>query len=611
MTVPHPPGESAPRRPPRRLPVRLRLPLVIGGLLAIVVAAYSWAAYDGVRRASTRVAQERLAAAASQILGLLDANVTALDSTAQALAGNRDIRAFALAPSAARRAAAERALRPGAADRAEVTAAALVSADGRPLAAFGDTARWADHSAGSGGTGGVGALRRAGDSLEYSVAAPVSAGGRVAGYVVQWRRMASSARSRDALNQLIGAGARLYLGDSAGGVWSDFAGPVAAPVEHLAPSGRVVGSRGASGDFLAIARPVARTPWVLLVTIPEATVLAPARAWLRGGLLVGIVVLAIGLLAAWALSRSLTGPLIRMTREAEALAAEAAGGAPPAAPGAGGDELDRLATAFATMAVKVREAQRELEARVAQRTAELAERNRALVAANAELDAFAYSVSHDLRAPLRSIDGFSQVLLEDSAARLDAAARDALQRVRAASQRMGLLIDDLLALSRLTRADMRVASVDLSALAREVTAELERSAPERRVAVTIAPELSARGDPRLLRVALENLLGNAWKYTGRTPEARIEFGATARDGAPAFFVRDNGAGFDMQYAAKLFGAFQRLHPAGEFDGTGVGLAIVHRVITRHGGRVWAEGAVGRGATFYFTLEPPLGGREVT
>ena len=224
-----------------------------------------------------------------------------------------------------------------------------------------------------------------------------------------------------------------------------------------------------------------------------------------------------------------------------------------------------------------------------------------LEAANKELEAFSYSVSHDLRAPLRSLDGFSQALLEDYHDRLDDTGRDFLQRVRAASQRMGTLIDDLLSLSRVTRGDLQVEKVDLSALATALAAELQRSDPQRDVRFAIAPDLVARGDPGLMRLVLQNLLGNAWKFTGKRSPAHVEVGSMAHDGRRAFFVQDDGAGFDMAYAAKLFGAFQRLHASDEFPGSGIGLATVQRIIHRHGGRVWAEGTPGRGATFYFTL----------
>lgn len=236
----------------------------------------------------------------------------------------------------------------------------------------------------------------------------------------------------------------------------------------------------------------------------------------------------------------------------------------------------------------------ELEQRVAKRTVELE-------AANKELEAFSYSVSHDLRAPLRSIDGFSQALMEDYGDLLPHEGRDFLQRIRNASQRMAKLIDDLLNLARVTRAPMRSIPVDLSQLARGIAVEHQRSQPERRVNFKIARNLKARGDPNLLQDVLENLLDNAWKFTAKREHAEIEFGSKSENGEIIYFIRDNGAGFDMAYVGKLFGAFQRLHDMAEYSGTGVGLATVQRIIGRHGGRIWAEGAVDQGATFYFTL----------
>jgi PAS domain S-box-containing protein len=243
---------------------------------------------------------------------------------------------------------------------------------------------------------------------------------------------------------------------------------------------------------------------------------------------------------------------------------------------------------------RYRQLSEELELRVAQRTGQLE-------AANKEMEAFTYSVSHDLRAPLRLIDGFSLALLEDYEDKLDEEGKSYLHFVRDSAQRMARLIDDLLRLSRIGRAEMHFEMVDLSALAESVIAELRQQDPDRRVDVTIQPGLAARGDMGLLRVVLENLLGNAWKYTGKTTNARMEFGMTQQDSERVYFVRDNGAGFDMAYASKLFAPFQRLHTEAEFSGTGIGLSIVRRIITRHGGRVWAEGEVGKGATIYFTL----------
>ena len=235
----------------------------------------------------------------------------------------------------------------------------------------------------------------------------------------------------------------------------------------------------------------------------------------------------------------------------------------------------------------------ELEQRVQYRTQQLE-------LANKELEAFSYSVSHDLRAPLRAIDGFSRVLLDDHAAALNATGRDSLDRVRRAAQRMGMLIDDLLKLARVTRVEPSRETVNLSALAQDVVDGL-RHGTERSVEFLLKPDLTAPADPRLLRILFENLLGNAWKFTARCERPKVEFGAKTERGTTIYYVRDNGAGFDMAYANKLFAPFQRLHTAEEFPGTGIGLATVHRVVRKHGGRIWTESAPDQGATFYFTL----------
>jgi PAS domain S-box-containing protein len=238
----------------------------------------------------------------------------------------------------------------------------------------------------------------------------------------------------------------------------------------------------------------------------------------------------------------------------------------------------------------------ELEARVAQRTAQLE-------TANKELEAFSYSVSHDLRAPLRAIDGFSRILMEDHAPQFSGETQRYLEQIRESSQRMGRLINDLLMLSQVTRQVLRYAAVDLSGLAQTIVSELRDSAPERSVEFVIATGLVAQGDPGLLQIVMQNLLNNAWKFTGKREHARIEFGSNLQtDGSRIYFVRDNGAGFNPDNAEKLFGAFQRLHSESEFEGTGIGLATVQRVISRHGGKVWAEGEIEKGATFYFTFD---------
>jgi signal transduction histidine kinase len=233
---------------------------------------------------------------------------------------------------------------------------------------------------------------------------------------------------------------------------------------------------------------------------------------------------------------------------------------------------------------------------------ELKEHVAQLEASNGEIEAFNYSVSHDLRTPLRGMDGLSKIVLEDYYESLDDKGRDYLRRIRASCQRMGLLIDGLLNLSRLSRSEIVREQVNLSALANEIAVALKNAQPERAVEFVIADGLIDEGDRNMLHVVLQNLLDNSWKFTEKHASARIEFGVTMNDGKPAYFVRDNGAGFDMAFADKLFRPFHRLHSEREFGGTGIGLATIHRVINRHGGRVWAEGETEKGATFYFTLE---------
>ena len=347
---------------------------------------------------------------------------------------------------------------------------------------------------------------------------------------------------------------------------------------------------------------------------------------LLGYLGVATLATALAMLVAYALSRwlqeAVTRPLIAITRVAGEVAEKR--NFSLRAEKLSQDEIGLLAESFNTMLGEIERATRELQASNLEFGREVEERRRAekeilrlnaeletrvkerteqLEYPNAELEAFCYSVSHDLRAPLRSIDGFSQALLEDFPKDVPPEATRYLGRIRTSTQRMGQLIDDLLNLSKVSRGELQRREVDIAEICRQIVNDLQQRDPARKVEISIWDGMQANADPRLLHAALENLIGNAWKFTSKTEHARIEVGVL-RDGEQAtLFVRDNGAGFDMAYAGKLFGAFQRLHSVNEYQGTGIGLATVQRIVHRHGGRIWADAKPGKGAVFFLTLAP--------
>lgn len=267
----------------------------------------------------------------------------------------------------------------------------------------------------------------------------------------------------------------------------------------------------------------------------------------------------------------------------------------------GSDEVAQVGTAFDSMADVIAEERRQLASTNSSLEQRVLERTHALEDANREYEAFAYAISHDLRAPLRSLNGFSQALADDYAAKLDDTARDYLDRIKNSALKMAQLIDDLLTLSRVNRAEIRNTTFDISQVCVEVIEELRADEPARDISIDIQPAMMVQGDSHLIRSALSNLIGNAWKFTGKTSDARIRFYSEQKDGDTVYIVEDNGAGFDMEYAGKLFTPFQRLHHERDFPGTGIGLSTVQRIIYRHGGKIWAEGAIDQGATFYFTL----------
>jgi signal transduction histidine kinase len=370
------------------------------------------------------------------------------------------------------------------------------------------------------------------------------------------------------------------------------------------PSG-LEASHVLSGERLLVTEPIRFEETTIGTLVIEAE-LSEIRDRRRRYAVIALGVLGMSLILALTISRrverSISRPILHLSETARAVSLRKDYSV--RAEGGGTDEIAQLVTTFNEMLDEIHrqnaaleEARTELEHRVDTRTRDLA-------AANKELEAFSYSVSHDLRAPLRAIDGFSKALLTSHGDVLDEQGRHYLARVRSGTLRMADLIDDLLGLARISRQELVRRKIDLSEIANRVLSEMSAQATGRPVSTDVEAGLTANADPRLVTVILENLLGNAWKFSARNEAARIEVGRQVDGSETIFYVRDNGAGFDMKYADKLFGAFQRLHSDAEFEGTGIGLATVQRIVTRHGGRIWAESELGKGTTFYFTLERP-------
>jgi signal transduction histidine kinase len=597
------PGMSAGRRIGNSL--RWRLPLLIAGLIALVVATFLAVAYREVQADLRHAAAARAVAAANQVGGLFGQSSQQRLSEFRRLASDPVLLRFLDEPNGPLREAARDRLAKFPNTAAQVielwndagvrllTVATPASADamfpgvGRPVSS------------------GIGPLRKAGATVfseaSVEIQASDSADDRPTNAPRGWlviRRPATAAPTADVLNRLVGTDARIAVGNTTGDVWTNLATLTEPPRIDLAHPGAAE-ELGADGSRSVGALAAIRgTPWSIWVAFSDASVLAPARAFLQRMLLIAVAFLAFSTAVVAFVTARITSPLSELTAASEAIAG---GEYSRRVPVNRGDEIGRLSAAFNAMTEQVELSHRELEARVGERTAALQQHAAELATVNRELEAFSYSVSHDLRAPLRHISGFAMMLEESAAQSLDADARRLLTTIRAAATRMGRLIDDLLSLSRIGRTELARSNVDLGRLGSDVQLEVSRDLNGRRVDWRLHDLPTVHGDPALLRLVLVNLLSNAVKYSAPRTRAEIEVGAIAGDGETVVFVRDNGVGFDMKYIDKLFGVFQRLHNSDEFEGTGIGLANVRRIVQRHGGRTWAEGQVDAGATFYFSL----------
>jgi signal transduction histidine kinase len=589
-----------------RLSLATKLPLMIALLLALVCGTMAAVTYGYVRTSATEVAADRLEHAAARVAELLNQSVRQRQRLLQGAADKTPAIEYLRQPSDVLHTALVSALTSYVGKDSRTAAVEVWDSEHRTVARTGWAFEPIPHAARrdwlqalpAGPRAVMAPFRRDGDRLTFGVVWPLRDGNQVVGHVVERRELTQSPQAGALLTGLIGAEAALLLGNAGDGIWSDMANVVPAPPVTRREPGVWRYAEADGRETLAFAVAINDTPWLLAASFPYASVVHPATRFLGTAIAAVILLSGAGAVVGWVVCRRITRPLGQVTNAALAIAASQV---VPHVTTSREDEVGRLAQSFNAMADEVTQSRQRLEALVVDLDARVLARTTALQQANQELEAFSYSVSHDLRAPLRAIDGFSRILMEDHGAELSPDARRSLDVIVNRTRHMGQLIDDLLTFSRLGRHSLTRGPVDMTAIA---TASLDeaRRTNGARLAETIVHALpAADGERGLIRQVFENLVQNAFKFSRTRTPAIVEIGHEAHDGVAVYYVRDNGVGFDMAYADKLFGVFQRLHRAEDFEGTGVGLAIVDRIIRRHGGRVWADGAVDRGATFYFTL----------
>jgi signal transduction histidine kinase len=598
----------------RNLSIRQQLLLLISFLLLACILLFGAISYIGIRRAALGIGQERLRSLTGELAALFQKSARTVSAATQAVANKQEIVHYletdSLHPTSAT--AALQTMQKLLAD-SQNRRVELRDIEGRVLLYTGKTLAGPPIKPNARGerdgvairpdaapeltgkkpdTSFVGKFYLAGDSLYYPIIATVSKNGKAMGYFLSWRPMRTTPEAIVQLSHLIGTKAAFYFSNNDGSLWTDLLGPVASPpFDTLSGRQTVTYERPGMGTVIASSMPISGTKWVIRVELSQNLVLEAANRFLYWTIIAGAILILIGMLIAWLVSRNFTRPLVRLTQATTAIAN---GDYSSPVPVDRRDELGRLAVAFNSMALQVSNAHHSLEQQVKARTEDLE-------AANKELEAFSYSVSHDLRAPLRAVSGYAMMLKEDYGDSFDDEANRITGNILSNVKMMGRLIDDLIAFSRLGKREVTRRSVDMKALAESCVTQLLAGWPQEKFTIVAGDLPNCAGDEDLLKQVWMNLIGNAFKYSAPNAEPFIEIGYTGGTADTIYYVRDNGAGFDMKYADKLFKVFQRLHSHEEFEGTGVGLALVKRIVDKHKGKIWAESAPAKGATFYFTL----------
>jgi signal transduction histidine kinase len=584
----------------KRLPIQQRLPVLISVLLLAVIVIYGLANFYTLREATLTLGRQRLISINEQMVLSMSNIATGMKIASNAAVNKPELLTFLKSETPSDQAVAFNALLQLRKDSSWVSAV-LLDKNLDPILESSDPAFHIPDKINEAifrmhigaGTTEIGKLYQIANKIYIPVVSSIPDNGKTLGYALTWKLLLTNQQTLDQFRQLIGSDATFYLGNATEDVWTDLVRPVSGTQFSKIGSMPSTYTNSQGKKIIAKKEPIAGTSWMMVTEFPQDTILVGTKGFLYWIVLIGIVLTGIGLLMSWFMSISITRPLKELTFAAT----EIANGdykTPVVIQVSENDELGKLAHAFNVMKAKVSQVYDSLEKRIEARTAQLKEANR-------ELEAFSYSVSHDLRMPLRAINGYSAMLKEEYAEQLDDEANRILNTIMLNAGIMGRLIDDLLDFARLSKKELNLSRVDMQQMVPMVVNELLAQQPKDKYKIVISRLATVPADSGMMKQVLLNIIGNAIKYASREECPTIEIGCAEGEYETTFYVRDNGVGFNMDYSDKLFGVFQRLHAQNDFEGTGVGLAFVKRILDKHNGTIRGEGLIGLGATFYFTL----------
>ena len=583
----------------RNLSIQQRLPLLISVLLFFIITVFGWVSYLGVKKAAIAVGSERLHSLTEHLGQTLSQSTKALITATHKAADQQPVKDYLLSngeSSFAKALGVLQKLRPDSTwplvELTDINRKTVLSTGHASIKDKVDLDTIFANLPHNPDSCKIGKLYTINDSVYYPVISEVSDQKKIIGYLVRWRLQRSTPKAIAQVAKLLGTDATLSFGNKDGTLWTDMMKPVTRPPVDTMGTQMLFEYTSLQGTkVLAAVQPIANTQWLVVVEFSKQKIMEAANRFLGWLIIAGSIVVAVGSFIAWLMSRNITEPLNELTGAARAIAA---GNFSPQAKVSGGDEIGELALAFSSMAVKVHNAQEHLEKEVMERT-------RQLEIINKELEAFSYSISHDLRAPLRAVIGFTSMLEEDYGSKFDDEARRLTSVIKNNTLKMSHLVDGLLSFSKMERQDIIKTKIHTAEMVKEVIDSFRQQEKQSIVTWVVGPLPDCKADIIMIRQVWINLISNAVKYSSNTSLPVIEIGSFMHEDQTAYFVKDNGVGFNEKYRDKLFKVFQRLHSSEEFKGTGIGLAIVEKIISKHGGKVWAEAEIKKGACFYFSL----------